>query len=86
MPVEHPDHTNEDEERGHINQYHERLVDMSEDGEIYLQLKLTEDGKAPDESKGTFVVIPASTRVRHTVVGTQIHAFKKLAELNSAGG
>ncbi|MES0197026.1 hypothetical protein [Mesorhizobium sp. M0011] len=47
---------------------------------------LTEDGKAPDESEGTFIVIPASTGVRHTVVGTQIRAYNELAELNSAGG
>ncbi|MER9333052.1 hypothetical protein NKJ06_03410 [Mesorhizobium sp. M0293] len=86
MPVEHPEHNKENEKPGHISQYEERLVDMSQDGEIYLQLKLTEDGKAPDESEGTFIVIPASTGVRHIVVGTQIRAYNELAELNSAGG
>lgn len=80
MHPERSEYTNESDEPDNAIEYEELLVDQSADGEIYIVLKPSE---TPDPRKGTFVVIPASTRERNQIVGTQGDAYKKLGELNS---
>lgn len=53
----------------------ERPVDSSEDGEIVEQWK--------DRKHFAYVVVPAKTGERHTVIGKLSDAHKALGELNS---
>ncbi|WP_143748777.1 hypothetical protein [Mesorhizobium sophorae] len=67
MSVEHSD--------GIEPEIEERPVDSSEDGEIVEQWK--------DGEHVAYVVIPAKTGKRHTVVGDLGIAYRTLGELNS---
>ncbi|TIU35588.1 MAG: hypothetical protein E5W38_01210 [Mesorhizobium sp.] len=83
MPLQHPEFEKENDEAANALRYEERLVDQGADGEIYY---VTGTYETPDAEKGTFILIPDNTKERHTFLGKQGDAHKKLGELNSRPG